>query len=100
MGNATTKVRPSRGPAGFIGERLGDQVAQMRGAAEHRSERIRVCVSEERRPQQRRWAAWAPKIRRGHPAGPLRSFGEFLHDLFETRTARTLHEHAVAAAGV
>src|SRR5712692_3080010 len=59
----------ARVTAGNLGERFGDQVVQMLGAAEHRSERIRACVSEERRPQQRRWAAWAPKIRRGHPAG-------------------------------
>src|SRR5260370_34153767 len=49
---------------GASGERFGDQVVQLLGAAEHRSERICRCVSEERRPQRRRWAAWAPKIRR------------------------------------
>src|SRR5712692_4284197 len=53
---------------GDLGERFGDQVVQMLGAAEHRSERIYRCLSEEQRPQQRRWAAWAPKIRRGFPA--------------------------------
>ncbi len=36
----------------------------MLGAAEHRSERIVRCPSEEHRRQRRRWAAWAPKIRR------------------------------------
>src|ERR1700686_3819241 len=59
--------------AGDLGERFGAQVVQMLGAAEHRSERIRPCVSEERRPQRHRWAAWAPKIRRGAPAGIARS---------------------------
>src|SRR4029077_15966287 len=57
--------------------------AQMLGAAEHRSERIVLgsprcgCGGgdEERRPQQRRWAAWTPKIRRGAPAGIARSLG-------------------------
>src|SRR5450759_575538 len=44
-------------------ERFGAQVAQMLGAAEHRSERTRWCVREERKPQRRRWAAWASKIR-------------------------------------
>src|SRR2546423_13467647 len=53
--------------AGDLGERFGAQVVQIQGAAEHRNERIRRCVSEERRPQRRRWAAWAPKIRRGPP---------------------------------
>src|SRR6266852_8326913 len=57
-----------RAMAGDLGERFGGQVVQMLGAAEHRSERIFRCVSEERRSQRRRWAAWAPKIRRGHPA--------------------------------
>src|SRR5258706_1868491 len=47
----------------------------MLGAAEHRSARIRACVSEERRLQQRRWAAWAPKIRRRLPAVTTPSFG-------------------------
>src|ERR1700674_4038059 len=47
----------------LIGERFGDQVAQMLGAAEQRTERIRRRVSEKRKPQRRRWA-WAPKIRR------------------------------------
>src|SRR5437660_4526624 len=32
--------------------------------AEHRSERIDQCVSEERRSRAARWGAWAPKIRR------------------------------------
>src|ERR1700686_5004265 len=59
--------------AGDLGERFGAQVVQMLGAAEHRSARIVPCVSEERRPQQRRWAALAPKIRRGAPAGIARS---------------------------
>jgi hypothetical protein len=48
--------------------RFGGQVVQMLGAAEYRSERIGVFVSEERRPQQRKWAAWAPKIRSASPA--------------------------------
>src|SRR5690348_3095992 len=55
--------------AGALGERFGAQVARMLGAAEHRSERTRWCVSEKRKPQRRRRAAWAPKIRRGSPAG-------------------------------
>src|SRR5207253_6544119 len=41
------------------------------GRVEHRRERIRGCVSEKRRPQRSRWAAWTPKIRRGAPPGPL-----------------------------
>src|ERR1700674_4577021 len=49
---------------GNLGERFGVQVAQLLGAAEHRSARIDRCVSEERRSQRRRWVAWAPKIRR------------------------------------
>jgi plastocyanin len=44
-------------------ERFGAQVVQTLGAAEYRSARIRGCVSEKRRSQRRRWAAWAPKIR-------------------------------------
>jgi chromosome partitioning protein len=48
------------------------QVAEILGATEHRSERIWACVSEERRSQQRRSAAWAPQIRRGFPARPRR----------------------------
>src|SRR5258706_3395624 len=97
--NAATNVMTSRGTAGFLGERFGDQVAQMLGAAEHRSERIRVCASEDQRPQQRRWAAWAPKIRRGHPAGPLRSLGQLFHDLIQSRAVRCLDQNAVAATG-
>src|SRR5205823_14545420 len=46
----------------------------MLGAAEHRSARMRPCGSEEWRPQRRRWAAWAPKIRRGAPAGIANSW--------------------------
>src|SRR5207245_3023359 len=64
-----TRDRPPAITAGDLVERFGAQVAQMLGAGEHRSERIRRCVSEERSPQRRRWAAWAPKIRRGAPAG-------------------------------
>src|SRR5437588_2277300 len=64
-----TRDRPGVLTAGDLVERFGAQVAQMLGAGEHRSERIRRCVSEERSPQRRRWAAWAPKIRRGAPAG-------------------------------
>src|SRR5216683_1792419 len=60
--------------AGDLGERFGDQVVQMLGAAEHRSARIRGCASEERRLQRRRWAAWAPKIRRRLPAVTTASF--------------------------
>src|SRR5438105_10734573 len=55
-----------------LGERFGAQVAQMLGAAEHRSARMRPCVSEERIPAGvpmpkawGQWAAWAPKLRRG-----------------------------------
>src|SRR5689334_21181175 len=65
-------VSLSGGPAitaGALGERFGAQVARMLGAAEHRSERTSWCASERRRPQRRRRAAWAPKIRRGSPAG-------------------------------
>ena len=40
----------------------------MLGAGEHRSERVCRFVSEERSPQQRRWAASAARIRRGLPA--------------------------------
>src|SRR5229473_5424666 len=65
----------ARDSAGSLGERFGDQVVQMLGAAEHRSARIRGCASEERRPQQRRWAAWAPKIRRGALPGIAKSLG-------------------------
>src|SRR5258706_3748903 len=56
---------------GDLGERFGAQVVRMLGAAEHRSERIRRCVSEERKPQRRRRAAWAPKIRRGAPTAAV-----------------------------
>src|SRR5713226_3283227 len=66
--------------AGDLVERFGGQVAQMLGAVEHRSERIRRCVSEERRPQQRRWAAWTPKIRRRLPAMTLRASCDYRHD--------------------
>src|SRR5450759_1551488 len=52
----------------------------MLGAAEHRSERIHPCVSEERRPQRRRWAASAPKIRRGAPDVTPRSHALDLDD--------------------
>src|SRR5450759_3816706 len=57
-------VKRMRGGPGKI---FGGQVVQLLGAAEHRSAHIDRRVSEERRPQQRRWAAWAPKIRRGSP---------------------------------
>src|SRR3989441_5946546 len=57
-----------------FGERFGGQAAQMLGAAEHRSERIGQCVSEERRPQRRKCAAWAPKIRRRSRAVTVGSF--------------------------
>src|SRR5712692_6436048 len=60
-----------RGAAGGPAERFGDQVVQMPGAAEHRSRAHRACPSEERRRQQRRWAAWAPKIRSASQAAPL-----------------------------
>src|SRR5712691_7379104 len=55
-------------------ERFGAQTAQMLGAVEHRSERIRQCASEERRPQRRRCAGWAPKIRRRSRAVTVCSF--------------------------
>ena len=64
------RVSP-RVTVGGPGERFGDQVVQLLGAAEHRSERIDRCVSEERRLQQRRWAAWAPKIRSASPVSSL-----------------------------
>src|SRR5229473_6207804 len=66
--------------AGDLVERFGGQVAQMLDAVEHRSERIRRCVSEERRPQQPRWAAWTPKIRRRLPAMTLRASRDYRHD--------------------
>src|SRR5439155_1676768 len=74
--------------AGDLGERFGAQVVQMLGAAEHRSERTPSGVpapwlrggDEERKPAGvpmpkawGQWAAWAPKIRRGPPAGIARS---------------------------
>src|SRR5207245_8854990 len=54
----------------------------MLGAAEHRSERAPPGLpapwlrggDEERSSQQRRWAAWAPKIRRRSLAGTVESF--------------------------
>src|SRR5438132_9977247 len=63
-------------------ERFGGQAAQMLGAAEHRSERAPPGLpapwlrggDEERSSQQRRWAAWAPKIRRRSLAGTVESF--------------------------
>ncbi len=58
-----TRGRPPVITAGDLVERFGAQVAQMLGAGEHRSERIRRCVSEEHSPQRRRRAAWAPKLR-------------------------------------
>src|SRR6266478_3701151 len=61
---AATAINLVAGRWGVGAERFGDQAVQMLGAAEHRSARICPCASEERRPQQRRWAAWAPKIRR------------------------------------
>src|SRR5713101_6458519 len=60
----------TRGAAGVPTERFGDQVVWPLGAAEHRSARIRRCVSEERRPQQRGRTAWAPKIRLASPVAP------------------------------
>src|SRR5712691_8013994 len=36
-------------------------------------------MSEERRPQQRRWAAWAPKIRRRLPAMTLSPSRDYRH---------------------
>src|SRR5438309_637048 len=66
---AISSEKKDGSPAGGLAERSGDQRVQLLGAAEHRSARMRPCVSEERRPQRRRWAAWAPKIRRGSPAG-------------------------------
>src|ERR1700682_3214734 len=59
----------------LIAERFGAEVAQMLGAAEHRSERIRRCVSEERKLQRRRWAASASKIRQGSLAVTTCSLG-------------------------
>jgi len=59
----------------------------MLGAAEHRSERIVRCVSEERIPlgppcrrHGRQWAAWAPKIREG--LWP----GLYCHERIESRS--------------
>src|SRR6266566_5196456 len=57
--------------AADLGERSGAEAAQILGAGEHRSARIVICASEERRPQQRRWAASAPQLRRGPAAGLL-----------------------------
>src|SRR5438045_7135176 len=78
--------------AGDLGERFGVQVAQMVGAAEHRSERMRSCVSEEWRPQRRRWDAWAPKVRRGAPAGiaSSRVQAQLIRDRFQG-VANNLH---------
>src|SRR5260370_8117714 len=61
-----------RGQAGRLGEGFGDPGGRYprRGRAPERAHPS--CVSEERRPQQRRSAAWAPKTRRGFPAWPLR----------------------------
>src|SRR5438067_3764839 len=71
--------RGVNGTGGDLGERFGAQAAEMLGAVEHRSERTPPGVpapwlrggDEERRPQRGRSAAWAPKIRRGSPPGPL-----------------------------
>src|SRR5439155_27004862 len=54
------------GPA----ERFGDPggPAARRGRVAQRAHRR--CVSEQRRPQQRRWAAWAPKVRSASLAAP------------------------------
>src|SRR5438034_356846 len=57
--------------AADLGERSGAEAAQILGAGEHRSARIVICASEERRPQQRRWAASAAQLRRGPAAGLL-----------------------------
>src|SRR5229473_2168611 len=61
-----------RGQAGRLGEGFGDPGGRYprRGRAPERAHPS--CVSEERRPQQRRSAAWAPKTRRGFPAWSLR----------------------------
>src|SRR5712664_3880461 len=85
-----------------LGEGFGDQVAEILGAAEHRSERIRSCVSEERRPQQRRSAAWAPKIRRGARAGGPSSYDstEVFQGQGETVLERDLRLPAQELAGV
>src|ERR1700680_110423 len=56
-----------RGVIEGLAERFGDQVARLLGAAEHRSARMRGCVSEERRSQQRRRAARAPKLPAASP---------------------------------
>src|SRR5258708_6607961 len=90
----TTPIVGISDAAGGPAERFGAQVAQMLGAAEHRSERIRQCVSEERRLQQRRWAAWAPKIPQASLAASLLSEllgqraqqpAEILHEAVEAR---------------
>src|SRR5713226_9427362 len=61
-----------------LAEGFGDQAAQLLGAVEHLSERIRRCVSEGRIPlgppcrrHGRQWAAWAPKIPQASLAAPL-----------------------------
>src|SRR5216684_3440762 len=107
----------TRVTAGDLVERFGAQVVQMLGAAEHRSARIRGCASEERIPlgspcrrHGRRWAAWAPKIRRRLPAGTLTSqrlfqaLGEtFRHaernDVLDGRFANRLHRAEVSQEG-
>src|SRR5713101_9595663 len=72
---------------GNLAEGFGDQAAQLLGAVEHLSERIRRCVSEGRIPlgppcrrHGRQWAAWAPKIRRRLPAMTLGTSGDYRHD--------------------
>src|SRR5260370_7599048 len=82
---------------GYLGERFGGQVVQMLGAAEHRSERIFRCVSEERRSQRRRWAAWAPKIRRGRPAAAA-SRGSRDQDLQRVARDRAEQLESIGAA--
>jgi hypothetical protein len=53
---SSKKIGP-RGAAGNPAERFGTQVVQLLGASEHRNKRIRHTRREERRRQQRRWAA-------------------------------------------
>ena len=77
----------------------------MLGAAEHRSERIRRCVSEKRRPQQtfgvpkpKAWGCWAPKIRSASLVASLYQ-GSFpsLTDLGERQPELTFELDQVAA---
>src|SRR5450759_3260933 len=97
--SATSRRRRSSTTAtgGALGERFRDQVVQMLGAAEHRSERSRCCVSEERRSQRRSWATRSPKIRRGSPPGAV-YLSSRNQDLHRTRGNRAEEFEPIGAA--